>query len=139
MGFHIPKIWQIMKPFTRSFHQAHTSYFWRVIDYTYHSIPNRNSFQQYIKSKVSIQWTFYTFQKDLYMLQLQEQTILSFLITPSLVWPPRGSVMTLRIKKKCILTTRAISLMQIKLLYKLCQSTSMTFWFLSIKIVIKQN
>ena len=36
--FCIPKIWQILKHFTRSFHQAKTSYFRRV-DIYYHSIP----------------------------------------------------------------------------------------------------
>ena len=29
-SFSIPKIWQILKHFTRSFHQAQPSYFWRV-------------------------------------------------------------------------------------------------------------
>ena len=30
MGFHIPKVWQILKRFAGAFHQAQTSYFWRV-------------------------------------------------------------------------------------------------------------
>ena len=28
LGFHIPKIWQILKRFTQQFHQAYDSYFW---------------------------------------------------------------------------------------------------------------
>ena len=30
LGFHIPKIWQILKRFPWQFHPAYTSYFWRV-------------------------------------------------------------------------------------------------------------
>ena len=30
MGFHIPKVWQILKHFVGAFHWAQTSYFWRV-------------------------------------------------------------------------------------------------------------
>ena len=33
LGFRIPKIWQILKHFSRSFHQAWISYFWRVYMY----------------------------------------------------------------------------------------------------------
>ena len=29
-GFHIPKIWQNLKYFARSFHQAYTSYFYAI-------------------------------------------------------------------------------------------------------------
>ena len=38
MGFLIPKVWQILKPFAGAFHQAQTSYFWRV---TCHFFPNQ--------------------------------------------------------------------------------------------------
>ena len=44
MGFRIPKIWQIMKHFARSFHQAQTSYFWSV------------NFSCEIELKISIQF-----------------------------------------------------------------------------------
>ena len=38
VGFFIPKIWQILKHFAMSFHQALTSYFGRVYTYMkYHS------------------------------------------------------------------------------------------------------
>ena len=30
MGFHIPKVWQILKRFAGAFHWAQTSYFWSV-------------------------------------------------------------------------------------------------------------
>ena len=33
VGFLIPKVWQILKHFVGAFHQAQTSYFWRVISY----------------------------------------------------------------------------------------------------------
>ena len=33
MGFHIPKVWQILKRFAGVFRWAQTSYFWREVGY----------------------------------------------------------------------------------------------------------